>query len=245
MTSAKQAATRARRLDDAHRRLGRRSAGRADALGSRDHDEAGDRRLRSRTRSIALRRARARATRSSRGRRRRSSSAGLHRLCVPGRRAGSGPRWPRRPRCLLALGAVDGSTALGFAMQVHVTGRCATAPAVPTRSAIASTARSSRTARSQQRGDRGGRRIAGAWRDPGHDGRARPTDGTWRLTGEKTWTTWLPNLRLRVRHGARRRGRGPGRRSAGSSWISPRTGSSAARGSRRWGCAARRPGGSS
>ena len=46
----------------------------------------------------------------------------------------------------------------------------------------------------QQRGDRGGRRVAGS------RCRARDTiaeaagDGTWRLTGEKTWTTWLPNL---------------------------------------------------
>ncbi len=29
---------------------------------------------------------------------------------------------------------------------------------------------------------------------PGTIGRSRGADGTWRLTGEKTWTTWLPDL---------------------------------------------------
>ena len=62
----------------------------------------------------------------------------------------------------------------------------------------------------QQRRDRGGRRIAGARRDPGHDRAGGRRDGTWRLTGEKTWTTWLPNL-THAFVTARIDGHGPGR----------------------------------
>ena len=65
------------------------------------------------------------ATPSNRGRPRRSSPSGLHRLVVPEsvRRARGADG--RRGRGALRLGAVDGSTALGFAMQVHVVGALA------------------------------------------------------------------------------------------------------------------------
>ncbi len=48
--------------------------------------------------------------------------AGLHRLVVPEPAGGLGARMTEAAEVLMALGAVDGSTALGFAMQVHVVG---------------------------------------------------------------------------------------------------------------------------
>ena len=49
-------------------------------------------------------------------------AAGLHRLVVPEAAGGLGARMSDAVGVLAALGAIDGSTALGFAMQVHVTG---------------------------------------------------------------------------------------------------------------------------
>ena len=49
-------------------------------------------------------------------------AAGLHRLVVPAAAGGLGARMSGAAGVLAALGAIDGSTALGFAMQVHVTG---------------------------------------------------------------------------------------------------------------------------
>ena len=96
----------------------------------------------------------------------------------------------------------------------------------------------------QQRRDRGGWRFAGPWRDPGHDRADRDADGTWRLTGEKTWTTWLPDL-THAFVTARIAGDG---RAAGGRQLPRRPRRrrrrSDAPGSRRWACAARRPGGS-
>ena len=47
---------------------------------------------------------------------------GLSGLCVPVEVGGLGASMAEAAEVLLALGAVDGSSALGFAMQVHVTG---------------------------------------------------------------------------------------------------------------------------
>ena len=47
------------------------------------------------------------------------------------RRRGLGASMREASEVLLALGAVDGSTALGFAMQVHVTGATARYGGVP------------------------------------------------------------------------------------------------------------------
>ena len=119
--------------------------------------------------------------------------AGLHRLCVPTDAGGLGASLAEAAEVLMALGAVDGSTALGFAMQVHVTGamRDREAPFDATRRPVPRDRRGRGAA--EQRRDRGGRRLAGPRRHPGTP--AEPDgDGTWRLTGEKTWTTWLPNL---------------------------------------------------
>ena len=68
-------------------------------------------------------------------------------------------------------------------------------------------------------------------------------DGTWRLTGEKTWTTWLPNL-THAFVTARLEGTDP---LEVGSWLvdlSVAGGARACRASRRWACADRRPAGS-
>jgi alkylation response protein AidB-like acyl-CoA dehydrogenase len=94
---------------------------------------------------------------------------------------------------LLALGAVDGSTALGFAMQVHTTGalrdgdaaddvRAMVWRAVVDDGALLNNAATEEGGGSPARGAIPGTRAVEA------------DDGTWLLTGEKTWTTWLPNL---------------------------------------------------
>ena len=124
-------------------------------------------------------------------------SAGLHRLCVPHSAGGLGATMADAAEVLMALGEVDGATALGFAMQVHTTGALRDGPGVPdvlrerVWHAIVHDAALLNNAATEEGG---GSPSRGAI--PGTvavlDG-VEP-DGTWRLTGEKTWTTWLPNL---------------------------------------------------
>jgi alkylation response protein AidB-like acyl-CoA dehydrogenase len=118
--------------------------------------------------------------------------AGLHRLVVD-RAVASEREWPSC-EVLLAIGAVDGSTALGFAMQVHVVGALVDSAAVAEslrtqlyRSIVHDRALVNNAATEEG----GGSPARGAI--PGTTAEAQP-DGSWRLTGEKTWTTWLPNL---------------------------------------------------
>jgi alkylation response protein AidB-like acyl-CoA dehydrogenase len=122
-------------------------------------------------------------------------SSGLHALCVPVEAGGLGATMVEAAEVLLGLGAVDGSTALGFAMQVHVVGalreggasedlRQRVYRAILDEGALVNNAATE---------EGGGSPARGAV--PGTLARQEP-DGTWRLTGEKTWTTWLPNLRL-------------------------------------------------
>jgi len=121
-------------------------------------------------------------------------ASGLHRLVVPVAAGGLGGRMADAAEALLAIAAVDGSTALGFAMQLHVIGALVDGDAVPivlrdrlfarvvTDGALVNNAATEEGGGSPARGA-----IPGTI--------ARSTrDGTWRLTGEKTWTTWLPNL---------------------------------------------------
>lgn len=122
--------------------------------------------------------------------------AGLHRLCVPTEAGGLGASAGQAAEVLMALGAVDGATALGFAMQVHVTGAMRDAAAFPDeisdrvwrlvvdRGVLVNNAATEEGGGSPARGAIPGTHAVP---DPGDD-------GTWRLTGEKTWTTWLPNL---------------------------------------------------
>ena len=58
-------------------------------------------------------------------------AAGLHRLVVPVAAGGLGGRMADAAEALLAIAAVDGSTALGFAMQLHVIGALVDGDAVP------------------------------------------------------------------------------------------------------------------
>ncbi len=120
--------------------------------------------------------------------------SGLHRLCVPVEAGGLGASMAEAAEVLLALGAVDGSSALGFAMQVHVTGAMRDAVAFPEaicerlyRSIVDDGALLNNAATEAG----GGSPARGAI--PGTVA-SLDDDGTWRLTGEKTWTTWLPNL---------------------------------------------------
>jgi alkylation response protein AidB-like acyl-CoA dehydrogenase len=120
--------------------------------------------------------------------------AGLHRLVVPESAGGLGARMAEAAGALMAVGAVDGSTALGFAMQVHVVGALLDSPGVPASlrdrlfraivddGALVNNAATEEGGGSPSRGAVPGTRAVAE------------ADGTWRLSGEKTWTTWLPNL---------------------------------------------------
>ena len=120
--------------------------------------------------------------------------AGLHRLCVPASAGGLEASLSEAAEVLLALGALDGSTALGFAMQVHVTGAMRDGAAFPEalrerlyRAIVGEGALLNNAATEEGGGSPARGAIPGT--TAAHD-----PDGTWRLTGEKTWTTWLPNL---------------------------------------------------
>jgi alkylation response protein AidB-like acyl-CoA dehydrogenase len=124
--------------------------------------------------------------------------AGLHRMCVPPGAGGLGASMVEAAEVLQAIGAVDGSTALGFAMQVHTTGalRDGIAPdevralvwrAVVADGALLNNAATEEGGGSPARGAIPGTRAVEV--EGGGD-----DAGAWRLTGEKTWTTWLPNL---------------------------------------------------
>jgi alkylation response protein AidB-like acyl-CoA dehydrogenase len=120
--------------------------------------------------------------------------SGLHRLVVPVSAGGLGARMASAAEVLLSLGAVDGATALGFAMQVHVVGALVDSVGVDVglserlyRAIVDDGALLNNAATEEG----GGSPARGAV--PGTIAVAE-ADGTWRLTGEKTWTTWLPNL---------------------------------------------------
>jgi alkylation response protein AidB-like acyl-CoA dehydrogenase len=121
-------------------------------------------------------------------------ATGLHRLVVPGATGGLGGRMAEAVEALLAIGAVDGSTALGFALQLHVIGALVDGEAVPTGLCdhlFAQVVTDGALVNNAATEEGGGSPARGAI--PGTVAWAAP-DGTWRLTGEKTWTTWLPNL---------------------------------------------------
>ena len=122
--------------------------------------------------------------------------AGLHRLCVPIEAGGLGASMAEAAEVLMALGAVDGSTALGFAMQVHVTGAMRDQDDVirsPQRDGLyRAIVEDGALLNNAATEEGGGSPARGAV--PGTQAELDDRDGTWRLTGEKTWTTWLPNL---------------------------------------------------
>ena len=121
-------------------------------------------------------------------------ASGLHRLVVPAAAGGLGGRMADAAEALMAIGAADGATALGFAMQVHVVGALVDGDGVPAGlrdrlfAAIVADGALVNNAATEEGG---GSPARGAI--PGTTAVAA-ADGTWRLNGEKTWTTWLPNL---------------------------------------------------
>ncbi|HEV7604139.1 MAG TPA: acyl-CoA dehydrogenase family protein, partial [Candidatus Limnocylindrales bacterium] len=120
--------------------------------------------------------------------------AGLHRLVVPVAEGGLGARMRQSAEVLMAIGAIDGSTALGFAMQVHVVGALVDSAGVPDdlrRRLFRSIVDGGALVNNAATEEGGGSPARGAI--PGTSATLE-ADGSWRLTGEKTWTTWLPNL---------------------------------------------------
>jgi alkylation response protein AidB-like acyl-CoA dehydrogenase len=121
-------------------------------------------------------------------------ASGLHRLVVPAAAGGLGARMADAAAVLMTLGAVDGSTALGFAMQVHVVGALVDSEAVPDalrERVYGLIVRDGGLVNNAATEAGGGSPARGAI--PGTSAMSEG-DGTWRLTGEKTWITWLPNL---------------------------------------------------
>jgi alkylation response protein AidB-like acyl-CoA dehydrogenase len=122
------------------------------------------------------------------------TAAGLHRLCVPRDAGGLGATAAEAVEILAAVGAVDGSTALGLAMQTHVVGALRDGDGIATdiqdrvyRAIVDDGALVNNAATEEGGGSPARGAIPGTTATPDGDGR-------WRLDGEKTWTTWLPNL---------------------------------------------------
>ncbi len=121
-------------------------------------------------------------------------ASGLHRLVVPSEVGGLGARMSDAAEVLMALGAIDGSTALGFAMQVHVVGTLVDSDAVPAvlrarvfRAIVEDGGLINNAATEEGGGSPSRGAIPGTVAEV-------ESDGSWRLSGEKAWTTWLPNL---------------------------------------------------
>ncbi|MGZ8527238.1 MAG: acyl-CoA dehydrogenase family protein [Candidatus Limnocylindrales bacterium] len=123
-------------------------------------------------------------------------AAGLHLAPVPVEHGGLGLGPRDAVELLAALAAIDGSTALGFAMHVHVVGSMAESPGWPAGlrerlyGAIRDEGALLNAAATE---DRGGSPARGALPET----TATPdATGGYLLTGEKSWTTWLPALRF-------------------------------------------------
>jgi alkylation response protein AidB-like acyl-CoA dehydrogenase len=122
-------------------------------------------------------------------------AAGLHLLTLPSDRGGLGARLHESVEVLAAVGAEDGSTALGLAMQTHVLGSAVESGAWP----VVPFERLLSAARDE------GALVNAASSEEGSGSPARgglPATRAVRrgdayvLTGEKTFTTWLPALRF-------------------------------------------------
>ena len=121
-------------------------------------------------------------------------ASGLHAVVVPVEHGGLGGGPGDAVRMLSTIAAIDGSTALGFAMHVHVVGSMAESAGWPEglrewlyRRVIDDGALLN--AASTEEG--GGSPARGALPQT----TAEPDGEGYRITGEKTWTTWLPALR--------------------------------------------------
>jgi alkylation response protein AidB-like acyl-CoA dehydrogenase len=121
--------------------------------------------------------------------------AGLHTICLPADAGGLGAGVREAVLVQLALGAVDGSAALGFAMHQHVLGSAVEAGGWPDglRDRVFEAIRDEGALlNSAATEERGGSPARGAVPET-----TAAIDGDVAiLRGEKTWTTWLPALRF-------------------------------------------------
>ncbi len=125
-------------------------------------------------------------------------AAGLHLAPVPAESGGLGIGMVEAVDLLAALAAVDGSVGLGFAMHVHVVGSMPQSSGWPIgrREAIYGLIRDhGALLNAASTEDEGGSPARGAI--PGTTA-VMERDGGYTLTGEKSWTTWLPALRLAI-----------------------------------------------
>jgi alkylation response protein AidB-like acyl-CoA dehydrogenase len=123
--------------------------------------------------------------------------AGLHLLPVPVASGGLGASMAESAEVLAALGAVDGSTALGFAMHVHAVGSIAQSlaePPAPCERLYRAIVEDGALANNAATEEGGGSPARGAI--PGTIARPVGSGEGWSISGEKTWTTWLPALRF-------------------------------------------------
>jgi alkylation response protein AidB-like acyl-CoA dehydrogenase len=122
-------------------------------------------------------------------------ASGLHLLCLPAGSGGLGGGMAAAVDVLSALGALDGSTALGFAMHTHVVGALGESEGwspglrswlehlVTGEGALLNAASTEEGSGSPARGG-----LPATI--------ARPVSDGYELTGQKTWTSWLPALRV-------------------------------------------------
>jgi alkylation response protein AidB-like acyl-CoA dehydrogenase len=122
-------------------------------------------------------------------------AAGLHLAPVPVEHGGLGIGPREAADVLAALAQVDGSTALGFAMHVHVVGAMVDSPGWPAglRERLYGAIRDEGALLNAAATEEGGGSPA---RGALPETTATREPGGYRLTGEKTWTTWLPALRF-------------------------------------------------
>jgi alkylation response protein AidB-like acyl-CoA dehydrogenase len=125
-------------------------------------------------------------------------AAGLHLAPVPVEAGGLGVGMGEAVELLSALAAIDGSVGLGFAMHVHVVGSMAHSDGWPVgrREAIyRAIVDEGALLNAASTEDGGGSPARGAI--PGTTA-VQHDDGDFTITGEKSWTTWLPALRLAI-----------------------------------------------
>jgi alkylation response protein AidB-like acyl-CoA dehydrogenase len=121
--------------------------------------------------------------------------AGLHTICLPTDAGGLGAGMHEAVLVQLALGAVDGSAALGFGMHQHVLGSAVEGGHWPStlRDQVFRAIRDEGALlNSAATEERGGSPARGAL--PETTARIEGRNAV--LRGEKTWTTWLPALRF-------------------------------------------------
>ena len=124
-------------------------------------------------------------------------AAGFHLLPVPAGAGGLGATMSEAAEVLATLGALDGSAALGFAMHVHSVGSIADSaawPGAPRDRLYRAIVDGGALVNNASTEEGGGSPARGAI--PGTIARRDAAGDGWRLTGEKTWTTWLPALRF-------------------------------------------------